>query len=117
MEEKIKMQSNGKKQQFRRKNDLMDDLISCLENFEVVHWSLKASILNKTDKHNTRYYGKVKTMRISSQKSFPKLQMTLIKLIYKKNRIVKEKQKKIKTGIREFLRKPHKILVMLTQQC
>ena len=37
MEEKIKMQSNGKKQQFRWKNDLMDDLISCLENFEVVH--------------------------------------------------------------------------------
>ena len=58
MEVVIRIQHNGKNQQFRWKNDKVDDLSNCLENFKALmefkdkHFDNDRSILIMIDKHN-----------------------------------------------------------------
>ena len=72
MTEIIKMQSTGERQQFTWKNETVNDLISNIENFQVL--SLKVSISSETEKHNKRSYRKIyaKNMRGLGKMSFSK---------------------------------------------
>lgn len=78
------MPSNGKNpQQFRWKNDMVDDLISCLENFIA---SIDFKDKHFDDDRHAQYLVLRKelckrTMRVWGHEILPKFQMALILLI------------------------------------